>query len=382
MVILVTGISGTDVSGFTDQCVRLSSSETPSWQHIRFADLMWDRDPERSRLSYEQWEDGILKRGASLTLLRSATFDDLMEKVAQARTPENEAVLFISTHATFWYRKTLVPGLDLTRLNELKPDIFVTVLDDVIDVWKRLLASGQTRWSRLSPVDVLEWREIETFVTEQMAYVSGEKNNPKPFFVIARRYLPTLLYRLITEPTTKRYYRSYPITFVSGRPEVQEQADELARKLESSAVVFNPMGILDWDRLNELHSEYESWCSQRGYTPPGADWEEIKNHLQFQTISRDHRLINQSNGVVVFYPELDYYSKREASYELTPLVPFSSGVLDEMQYATQLGKEILLVWTSAKHPGPFLENVFTHKFASSQELVEFVNDRAQSAPPV
>jgi hypothetical protein len=377
MIVLVTGTSGSKVSEFTEGCVSKGIAEGKQWTHIHVANLMYARDPERSRLSYDQWEDGILKRGASLSLLRAATFDDLMQKVAAARSSNDEAVLFISTHATFWYRKTLIPGLDLTRLNELKPDMFVTVVDDVIEVWNRLRSSGQSRWSNLSPVDVLEWREIETFFTEQMAFVSGERNNPKPFFVIAQRYSPDLLFRLVAEPATRRYYRSYPITFVAGRPEVQQQADKLAEGLEEDAILFNPMGILDWDRLSELRSEYETWCDSKGYTPPGADWEEIQNHLQSQTISRDHRLIDQSHGLVVFYPQLDYYSKREKDFELTPLVPFSSGVLDEMQYGTQLGKEILLVWTSSKHPGPFLENIFTHKFPDPESLLHFMKNQGE-----
>jgi hypothetical protein len=344
---------------------------------------MYGQDPESSRLGYEEWENGILKRGAALPHLRSATLDKLVERIRNIPEQDPNAhdhVALVSTHATFWHRKTLLPGLDFTRLTELDPTCFITIVDDVIDVWRALVTTGQSRWAELSPVDILEWREIETFVTEQMAHFSGQKNKPRPFFVIARRYGAQMLQRILADRDLRRYYRSYPITFVGKRPEVKQEADRLAERLLDTAVVFDPMGILDWDRQEELRIEYATWCKNKGYHEPGADWEDIKKHLQQQTVSRDHRLIDQSHGVVVFYPELPYYTKRDGDYELTPLVPFSSGVLDEMQYATQTGKEILLVWTSEKHPGPFLPNIYTHKFGSPDELLAFVNERRKPSP--
>lgn len=375
-IVLVTGISGSDVGAYTRECVAEGNArQNGAWHYTHFSDLMYEADSERSRLNPEQWEEGILKRGAALPHLRNAAFDKLLEKVFRIRDREplgENHFLLISTKATFWYRKTLLPGLDPSRLNELDPDCFVTIVDDVLDIWARLLSTGQSRWTELSPVDILEWREIETFFTEQMAHSSGQRHNPKPFFVLARRYPAETLIRILTEPSLKRYYRSYPITFVNQRPEVRREADELAARLEKKAILFDPMGILDWDHKDQLRERYEDWCKENGYSESSASWDEIEKHLRHQTVSRDHRLIDQSHGVVVFYPELEYYTSTDTGFDLTPLVPFSSGVLDEMQYATQRGKEVFLVWTSQKDPGPFLPTIFTSCYGSCNELIDFL----------
>jgi hypothetical protein len=79
----------------------------------------------------------------------------------------------------------------------------------------------------------------------------------------------------------------------------------------------------------------------------------------------------------VYYPELDYWTKREADFDPTPLVPFSSGVLDEMQYATQYGKDVYLIWTSDRDPGPFLSTIYSEKFRTVDELIDFLKARQE-----
>lgn len=380
--ILLTGISGTQVQPFTDELNRQGNEEgTGRWHHIRYARLMYDCDPERSKLTYAQWEDSILKRKAALPHLRSAAFDRLLQKKVEIEnkgSSDKATVCLISTHATFWYGKTLLPGLELGRLNELEPNMFVTIVDDVIDVWNRLLKTNQLRWQELSPVDILEWREIETFVTEQMAELAGQKGHPLPFFIIAHRYKPTMLHRLISNQDIKRIYMSYPITFVQDRPEVKSTVDKLIANLNKFAVVYNPMGIQDYDRRRALKKKYNEWCIKKGYSTNGPGWEDIEKHLSKQTVSRDHRLIDQSHALVVYYPELKYFTKEGEEYKPTRLVPFSSGVLDEMQYATQRGKDVYLVWTSKRDPGPFLPTIYTKLFRSTSELVNFFKNSVLS----
>jgi hypothetical protein len=55
------------------------------------------------------------------------------------------------------------------------------------------------------------------------------------------------------------------------------------------------------------------------------------------------------------------------------MVPFSSGVLDEMQYAIQYGKPVFLLWTSDKDAGPFLAKLFTEKFKSLEDLIKYLS---------
>lgn len=378
-VIMMTGISGSDVNGFAEACVKQGNdAKGYTWTHLRFADILYEVDTERGKLSYDEWEDSILKRGTALPHLRNAAFDRLLELVEDLQKEEkksSELILIVSTHATFWWRKTLQAGLDLTRLNELNPDLFVTIIDDVLNTWNRLRETHQPRWDEMSPVDILEWREIEIFMTEQLSQISGGKGKPKPFFLFSRNQAPSSLIRIAIEPDTRRYYRSYPMTFVSGRPEVQDASDQIGEELSEIAVVFDPKDLEDWDRKEQLKESYQAWCEERGYTFSGVEWQDIIRHLLHQTVSRDHRLIDQSHGVVVYYPELEYWTEADSQFRLTPLVPFSSGVLDEMQYATQQGKTVYLIWTSERDPGPFLPSIYSEKFKSGKDLVKFLSKK-------
>jgi adenylate kinase len=380
-IILITGISGSDVNGFAEAVVQAGNQDGRlQWIHQHFAKLLYEVDTERGKLSYSDWENSILRRNAALPHLRNAAYDRLLEikdDLADKETPKQETVLLVSTHATFWYRKTLQAGLDLSRVNELAPDIFVTIVDDVLNIWDRLLQTKQPRWQEFSPIDILEWREIEVFLTEQLAQIFSKKNSPKPFFLLPRAQPSNSLVRILAEPGTPRFYRSYPMTFVANRPEVQQTADDIGSRLEEVAVVFDPADLEDWNRKDELQTRYQSWCQKRGYTSSGADWEDIEKHLRHQTVSRDHKLIDQSHGIVVYYPELDYWTKREADFDPTPLVPFSSGVLDEMQYATQYGKDVYLIWTSDRDPGPFLSTIYSEKFRTVDELIDFLKARQE-----
>jgi len=378
-IIMMTGISGSDVNGFAEACVTHGNKSGGSiWKHLRFADILYEVDSERGRLSYDDWEDSILKRGTALPHLRNAAFDrllEIIEDLQEAEKKSSENILIVSTHATFWWRKTLQAGLDLTRLNELNPELFVTIIDDVLNTWNRLRETKQPRWDEMSPVDILEWREIEIFMTEQFSQISGSKDKPKPFFLFSRNQSPLSLIRIVNEPNVRRYYRSYPMTFVSGRPEVQKDSDQIGEELSEIAVVFDPKDLEDWDRKEQLKESYQAWCEERGYTFSGAEWQDIIRHLLHQTVSRDHRLIDQSHGVVVYYPELEYWTEADSRYRLTPLVPFSSGVLDEMQYATQQGKVVYLIWTSDRDPGPFLPSIYSEKFKSGKDLVKYLRTK-------
>ncbi|MEW6717831.1 MAG: hypothetical protein AB1345_10040 [Chloroflexota bacterium] len=380
--VLITGISGSDVKGFAEACTEAGNRDGRlHWVHLRFSDLLYEVDTMHGKLSYGDWENSILKRGTALPHLRNAAYDrllELKEELAENEKSKQETVLLVSTHATFWYRKTLQAGLDLSRLHELNPDMFVTIVDDVEKIWDRLLATDQPRWQEVSLIDILEWREIEIFMTEQLARVASQDGIAKPFYVLPCAQPPESLVRILADPATLRLYRSYPMTFVTSRPEVQQEADDIGAQLEEVAVLFDPADLEDWGLKDELKHRYQKWCEQHGYTYSGVEWEDIERHLRHQTVSRDHRMIDQSHSIVVYYPELDYWTRKEEKYIPASLVPFSSGVLDEMQYATQHGKDVYLIWTSERDAGPFLPTIYSEKFASGEELIAFLKSKRGS----
>lgn len=374
--VIITGISGSQLSDYVENCLSIGNQMGGShWTHFHYGKKMYELDKEKNRISsYKDWEEGILRRNFSLPYLRDITFDQLLITKSEIESEEKnnkvDQVLIISTHATFWDNKTLLPGINPTRLMELDPNMFITLIDDVIDCWDRLLNTGQSKWSDLSPVDILEWREIEIFTTNLLASICGQRNNPKPFYLIEKRYNPEIVVDLILDRKKKKYYRSYPISFVKNQPEVKAEADRIEDELGKKVILFDPMGIQDYDRKSDLKQKYSEWCLNKGFSESDSSWKDIERHLSHQTVSRDHRLIDQSDGIVVYYPELLYYYKKDKKFEEARLVPFSSGVLDEMHYAIQNGKSVYLVWTSEKDAGPFLSKLYNEKFSTVKELLD------------
>lgn len=394
-VVLVTGISGTGISEFADKCVELGNKTAPelSWIHIRFRERMRLADRTGRSLSEKDWEDTILNRRAVLANLREFVAEQVKQEIIEKReSTEKPTIVFISSHATFWYRKTLIAGIDFRLLRWLTPGMLITVVDDVVDVWTRLHDTGQERWKDVDPTEISEWREIETFFTQQFARAITPEGEPNRFFVIPKSQDPGSIVQMLIRPESKKVYRSYPITSVKKKhPDVQNKADLIGEQLERNMIVFDPLGVTDLERTKELKRKYDAWCTANG---SNSNWPVIEQHLKSQTISRDHQLIDQSDAVVVFYPTLRHWrelshiyvfdatiygqkkGKLAKRYTLKSIrdrmVPFSSGVLDEMHYATQRGKRVYLIWPEDTDPGPFFREIYTRKFKDVEEVIKSI----------
>lgn len=379
--IILSGISGAHISEFATKCVEAGNKAGEArWVHIRFRDVLKSVDSESKNLSDSEWSDSFLKRGAAFRQIAAAAMRKLVDEIIfteedTAKSKGEKLVIIVSIHISLRRGKILTPGMDVGVLDELQPDYFITVLRDALDIWLELKARPQERWKNIAPLDVLEWREIETFVTGQLAEFSGDRKGPKPFFILPFSQEPEFLTELLSEKRKKRYYRSYPITFVKDHPDVHKEANLIGEEISAVAISFNPMGITDYDRLNEFKAEYEKWCAEKMQPVSELYWDEVREHISQHTVTRDHRLIDQSDGIVVFYPELPFFFEKDGKMIQRMITPFSSGVLDEMHYATQRGKRVILIWPEREEEkggertaGPFMAEIYSHKLASREEL--------------
>lgn len=376
--ILLTGIGGAHISQFADKCVEWGSQNSAlHWVHIRFREVLKSVDPEAKRFKDIAWSDSFLKRGAAFNHIATAGVNELLTKIIpkeekNAERLGKEAVIIVSLHISLRRGKIITPGLNLAALEQLEPSLFINVVRDALDIWRELKARPQERWKNISPLDVLEWREFEIFTTSQLAELSGDQKGAKPFFVLPWNQDPSILKELIDKTPRRKYYRSYPITFVKDHADVQKEADLIGEEISKTAIAFNPMGITDFDRLVEFREEYEKWCHERGKEVSELYWEEIEEHISQHTVTRDHRLIDQSDGVVVFYPELPFFFRKKGEEISRWITPFSSGVIDEMHYATQRGKVVALIWPvqegKKRNAGPFLAEIYSQKLGNREEL--------------
>jgi len=110
-VALVTGISGTGIGEYAEKCVELGRKTAAgvTWEHIPFRERMRLADRIGRSLSEKDWEDTILNRRAVLANLRETVAEQVRQEITQKRQDsEKSTIVFISSHATFWYRKTLI----------------------------------------------------------------------------------------------------------------------------------------------------------------------------------------------------------------------------------------------------------------------------------
>ena len=86
---------------------------------------------------------------------------------------------------------------------------------------------------------------------------------------------------------------------------------------------------------------------------------EVSYDIDGQIYARDFQLIDQSDMIISFVPEL------------AGGVPgLSSGVERELQHAYEHGKEVFVVWKPKREPSPFITETATKVFRSIEEALE------------
>ncbi len=269
----------------------------------------------------------------TLQALRSTVFEGIIREVEELEKSKQDIAIIINTHATFRWREHLVQGWDFFHLTKLKPDIFITVINVINDIFETLEANPL--WGGMNNrLQLGIWQEEEAFTTKLMAEILK-----KPFYIVARRQPPETLYRLIFEhEVSEKVYLSYPMTHIkddSKKKEIENLAIEL-RNL--GFVVFDP-GTME---LEKVHVEIP---------------DDIRKFDFYQTVYRDFQLIDQGTMVVVFYPEIVH----------------SSGVVNEQAYGFRNNKYVFAVFP-AKNYSPFTSFFADKTFYSVDELISFLKN--------
>jgi len=391
--------------------------EQGQFDSFNIGDLMIDIAKEQGYCPADAIREFLILNMASpaVVALRAAAFERAMSKV-----DNKEAYPFLVgiTHALFPWKNSLVPGFDVGYLDLVAPDFYITVMDDIATIAGEL--QGDPRWRDLSLRDLLMWRDEETFMTETMAY-RGLEERRKEHFLIPSAQGGETLYYLMKEPAMKRVYASYPISHVPDH-KIRE-AQEFVRWLSQYLVVFNPLCIKDMELAKMIgklrEGNEEPWVD---YIDASDNEEErkrkemviaavrklrddsveeqrlaqIEQHLKDQTVARDYKLIQQSEMVVVYYPELTIVEeqllpvvleqinlwRQGANQVLGPFLdtverlasegftPLSAGVLSEMVTAYTMPREVYAVWLAQADPSPFFSYHCTEIFRSPRAFFD------------
>jgi adenylate kinase len=333
MRVIISGISG---SGRSDAIRDLEGYMKKNYPGKKLVvmntnRMMWETAKE---LGMDVKREKMLDLSPpTLRALRSTVFERILREVEEHEENHREVAIIINTHATFRWREHLMPGWDFFYLTKLKPDLFLTIINIINDIYNSLEANPL--WGGMNNRFQLGiWQEEEAFTTKLMAEILK-----KPFYIVARRQPPETLYKLIFEhEISEKVYLSYPMTHIKSeekKKEIEALANEL-RKL--GFVVFDP-GTME---LQKSH-----------YDIP----EDIREFDFYQTVYRDFQLIDQGTMVIVFYPEIVH----------------SSGVVNEQAYGFRNNKYVFAVFP-AENYSPFTSFFADKTFISCEHLIKFLKE--------
>jgi adenylate kinase len=354
--VVVTGQVGVDKKPYLDKVAELAKTRGQPVRVHHVGDMMYREAPD---VRPGKILDLPLAR---LNGLRRSVFKDIL-----AGLDTHEAVI-VNTHASFRWKHGLFPAFDHDQMLALDADLYITLVDNLDVIHERLLRDHDVRHTLK---DILVWREEEILATEILA---SAIRGHGCFYVFARgieRETIESLYRLIFKPQTKRVYPSFPMTHVMDMPETLAQIDAFRERIAEHFITFDP-GDVDEKRLKSeaaAAAERGEGCitlrvNGRNVEFDVAEVAGIARDIDGQIYARDFKMIEQSDMIVSFIPELPGGKPG-----------LSSGVERELQHAYETTKEVYVIWQARPEPSPFVTETATGIFASTEEALEHFRTR-------
>jgi adenylate kinase len=346
MRVLVTGQSGVDKAQFLKGLLNLCNKknrkgcdpevgldkETLKTSHI---DCIMDLEHEFQKRAevpnYLDMNEAVFVNGKRRILSELKTKYSSFQNVV------------VATHLVYYRKKSFYHKMDWDAFRDFSPDLIVTLIDDVTTVSSRIRERTQSddyvRSTTLK--DVMVWRETEIMLAQTLAS-NLFPDRPIPFFVVAVNHKPQILYQLMFETVKKKAYASFPITAAKADPSLESQVQEFKKYLKQGLIVFDPYTIREkmlQDQLLELlGAVVPSATGTISFDKRDYRMEEllpILADITGQIITRDERLVSQSQAVIAYRPALSLGS----SYEL--------------QFAEGLGKSLIAYHPKQDGTSPF-----------------------------
>lgn len=353
---IVTGQVGMDKKQYLHEVADFAGQQGERLEVHNVGDMMYAEAPD---VRPGRILDLPLSR---LHSLRRAAFKDI---IADSRDAPN---VLINTHATFRWRHGLFPAFDFDQVEALKPDLLVCLVDNIEVVHHRLHRDHDID---ATLKDCMVWREEEILATEMIAQALK-----KPFYIVSRgRHISTArtLFRLVCRPHMRKVYPSFPMSHVVDMPDVLREIEQFRAALADHFITFDPADV-DEKLLLELAIEaakdgrdfldFEPHAYGGSRDAPVLrvkvrEVMDIAGDVDGQIYMRDFKLIDQSDMIVSYIPELP-----------GGIPGLSSGVERELQHAWEHTKEVYVVWQPAKNPSPFITETATRIFRTVGEALE------------
>jgi len=354
--VVVTGQGGVDKKPFLENVARLARQRGHALTLCHVGDRMYAEAPDIV-------SGRILDLPRTrLNILRRAVFKDILTTADQTQN------LIINTHATFRWKHGLFEAFDFDHMTTFNADLYVTLVDNVDAIHERLLREHDIVHTLK---DIMVWREEEILATEILAHAIGGHGR---FCVLARGHegdTAESLVRLMFESHRKKIYPSFPMSHVMDMPDVLAEIDAFRGALAEHFICFDP-GDLDEKRLLfEADKATEAGAPTITLAVNGRDVvfdvrevTSVARDIDGQIYARDFKLIDQSDMIVSFVPELR-----------GGLPGLSSGVERELQHAFEGTKEVYVIWRPKKAPSPFITETATRVFPCVEDLFKHFQNK-------
>lgn len=360
---IVTGQIGMDKKPYLDAAARFAGQQGEAIGVYHIGDLMYREgtDVRPGRIL-----DLPLSR---LNSLRRAAFKDV---ITDSRDKKN---VVVNTHATFRWRHGLFSAFDYDQIAAINPDVFICLVDNIEVVHHKMHTEHEID---ATLKDCMVWREEEILATELMSKAIPSSK----FYILSRgRHQPTIrtMFRLTCRPNMKKVYPSFPMSHVMDMPEILAEIDAFRAALAEHFITFDPGDVDEkvlLDRGIAAAKEGKEFIEVLPHAFGGSksaaapirvrvrEILDIAGDVDGQIYMRDFRLVDQSDMIVSYIPELP-------DGKGGGIPGLSSGVERELHHAFEHTKEVFVVWKPKKAPSPFITETATKIFGSTQEALAY-----------
>jgi adenylate kinase len=338
-IIIATGISGSGRKEYLDRFSKYAASLGKNVKVYHVGQIMLDRAKEDG---LNITPKNILNTNRhTMQALRSAVYESILKNVERDKR-EYDAVI-ISIHGFFFWKKTFHHSYDHQYVTRFKPDLFLTIMGDPVDVQETLSARDQWRGERLNVRDVSLWQNVETEVMATWASLS--KCKYFAFYNIQSMATP---FKIIFMPEMESTYISMPMTHLTD-PKDRERINKFIAKLERYFIVISP--VITKGKLPEIHKGLSR-----------------KNELEYMTSHQQVKidldlLLGMADRITVFFPK----------------IVSSPGVINELREAHETNKEAIVIWPS-NGASPFLTYYFDRSFPNERAFFAYLDKELKNKP--
>lgn len=363
---IVTGQVGLDKKKYLEEVAAFAGQQGEHVRLLNVGDMMYAEAPD---VRPGRILDLPLSR---LHSLRRAAFKDVISET------QGLSNVLVNTHATFRWRHGLFSAFDFDQISKLKPDLFICLVDNIESVHERLHRDHEID---ATMKDCMVWREEELLATELMSQAVPGSD----FFIVSRgRHASTVrtMFRLVCRPEMRKVYPSFPMSHVVDMPDVLAEIDAFRARLAEQFITFDPGDVdekllleraLDAARKAEEFFVHEPHSFGAGKAAKAMrirtkDVLDIAGDIDGQIYMRDFKLIDQSDMIVSYIPELE-----------GGIPGLSSGVERELQHAWEHTKEVYVVWRPKRTPSPFITETATRIFSTVEEALQHFEEAGMFA---